>query len=99
MKRIIQGKIYNTLTAELIVRGNNGLSGGDCYYKTEELYRTPRGNYFICTYDNSLVVVKGNKLCRDSEYYEITTIFEWIENWNVAELPDREVSYFCIEIG
>ena len=39
MKRIINGKSYNTETAEELARGDNGLYG-DFGYCRESLYRT-----------------------------------------------------------
>ena len=46
MKRIIQGKIYNTDTATRI--GNRQHSNrGDFHYEDTDLYRTPKGAFFI----------------------------------------------------
>ena len=47
MKKIINKKLYNTETAELIARHSNGLSRSDFNYIFEELYRTKKGNWFI----------------------------------------------------
>ena len=45
MKKIIDGKRYNTETAEEIGHRSNGAMG-DFDRISESLYRTPRGNYF-----------------------------------------------------
>jgi len=46
MKRVIDGKHYDTEKAERI--GVDGYSdGGDFHYWKEELYRTKKGNYFL----------------------------------------------------
>jgi hypothetical protein len=42
--RIIDGKRYNTETAERVAYYNNGLGSGDFHVFEEYLYRTPRGN-------------------------------------------------------
>ena len=46
MKRIINGKIYNTDTATRI--GNRQHSNqGDFHYEDTDLYRTPKGAFFV----------------------------------------------------
>lgn len=47
MKRIIDGKTYNTETAVLIADFWNGLSSGDFHSLSEELYLTRKGTFFI----------------------------------------------------
>ena len=47
MKRIINGKKYDTSTAKLIGRWRNGLSDGDFEYCNEELYRKRTGEFFL----------------------------------------------------
>ncbi|WP_046864740.1 hypothetical protein [Microvirga massiliensis] len=47
MKKIIDGKRYDTDTATHIANYNNGLSGSDFWWVDEDLYRTPRGNWFV----------------------------------------------------
>ena len=46
MKKIIEGKTYNTETALLLGDWQN-LWKGDYHYCREELYRTRKGTYFI----------------------------------------------------
>lgn len=46
MKKIIEGKTYNTETALLLGDWQN-LWKGDYHYFREELYRTKKGTYFI----------------------------------------------------
>ena len=46
MKRIINGKIYNTDTATFI--GNRQHANqGDFHYEDTDLYRTPKGAFFV----------------------------------------------------
>ncbi|MFW6100812.1 MAG: hypothetical protein ACOC90_05445 [Bacteroidota bacterium] len=47
MKAIIDGKRYNTETAEKIVLWSNGLMYSDFGHLEETLYRTKKGNYFL----------------------------------------------------
>jgi len=47
MKRIINGKVYNTETAEKIAAWDNDLFVNDFGYMSEALYITRKGNYFI----------------------------------------------------
>ena len=47
MKRIIAGKRYDTETAKRVAKYRNGLGRGDFRNYNEELYRTPRGNWFL----------------------------------------------------
>ena len=47
MKRIINGKVYNTETAEKVAFWDNDLFANDFGYMSEALYVTRKGNYFI----------------------------------------------------
>ena len=48
MKRIINGKTYNTDTANYIDDFSNGLGSGDFNYIIEDLYVTDNGAFFLC---------------------------------------------------
>ncbi len=48
MRKIIDGKRYDTETAEYLGCDETaGIGQNDFHYYCEELYRTPRGNYFL----------------------------------------------------
>ncbi len=47
MKRVIDGKIYNTETAELLHEWSNGKFTSDFGHCEESLYKTKKGAYFI----------------------------------------------------
>ena len=47
MKKVIDGKTYNTETAECLANWWNGCSTADFGYCLENLYRTKKGTYFI----------------------------------------------------
>ena len=46
MKKVINGKVYNTETATLIHEWDNGIYGNDFKRCEEGLYRTDKGAYF-----------------------------------------------------
>ncbi len=98
MKSIIEGKIYNTETADQICQGDNGLSTTDCYYQSEELYRTQKGAYFVCNCQNVLIPIDDDGYLTDSPQlpgsgYSIT---DWFSIWNIANLDQREIDFFGI---
>ena len=47
MRRIIQGKAYDTNTATRVADWDNGHNTSDFQYCNEELYKTPRGAWFL----------------------------------------------------
>lgn len=47
MKKVIDGKLYNTETADLIHEWDNGRFTSDFGYCEEALYKTKKGAYFI----------------------------------------------------
>ena len=61
MKQMIDGKMYNTDTAEEIGSWSNHLGYGDFRSCSEELYRTEKGNYFLHG--------KGGAMSRYAESY------------------------------
>ena len=47
MKKIINGKVYNTSTAERVCGRSNGRSTSDFGYCSEDLYRKRTGEFFL----------------------------------------------------
>lgn len=47
MRRIIEGKRYDTRTAEVIGSYDNGYHQNDFHWLEETLYRTPSGQFFL----------------------------------------------------
>ena len=47
MKKLINGKMYNTETAEEIATWSNTYYSSDFHYCQETLYKTKKGAYFI----------------------------------------------------
>lgn len=65
MKKIINGKIYNTKTAELIHEYDNGIYGNDFRSLDEALYKTKKGAYFIAGSGGPMT--KYARICGDSQ--------------------------------
>ena len=47
MKKVIDGKMYNTETAELVHEWTNRRSTRDFKHRSKDLYKTKKGNWFI----------------------------------------------------
>lgn len=47
MKKVVDGKLYDTETAELVHEWDNGRYGNDFRYRSKDLYRTKKGNWFM----------------------------------------------------
>lgn len=47
MKKIVNGKVYDTETAKLLASANNYAPRGDFYFYEEELYVKKTGEYFL----------------------------------------------------
>lgn len=53
MKKIVNGKLYNTETAKLLGEHSKGIPG-NLDFIDEELYRTKKGAYFLFAYGGPL---------------------------------------------
>ena len=47
MKKVISGKLYNTVTAKRLGYWSSGHQRGDFFYSEETLYKTKSGAYFL----------------------------------------------------
>ena len=47
MRKVINGRIYNTATSECIGRWDNGIYGNDFRSCSEDLYKNTKGAYFL----------------------------------------------------
>ena len=47
MVKIIDGKVYSTISATWLGHSESDCGRGDFNYYTEDFYRTPRGRYFL----------------------------------------------------
>lgn len=90
MKKVIDGKMYNTETAEFIGEYDNGLGGGDFNSLWEGLYVTKKGTYFIAGEGGAMTrYAKGNgDSMWGSEDIEVITkegALAWCEENNLVE--------------
>jgi hypothetical protein len=93
MKKIINRKVYNTETAELLGKYWNGLSTNDFHYIYEELYITKKGNWFL--YYSGGALSKYGEAGSGTEGIiplEPEEAYEWLERNNCFELIDKYFS-------
>lgn len=57
MRQIIDGKLYNTETAELLHEWTNAHYVTDFRYRAKDLYRTPKGALFLHHQGNAMTDV------------------------------------------
>lgn len=88
MKRVIDGKIYDTETATLIDEAAASCSLSDFGYWEESLYRTPRGRYFIAG--------SGGPMSRWARQIEMNT---WSGGAGIEPLSESEALHWCEERG
>lgn len=97
MKKIIDGKMYNTETATLVAEDGNGLGAGDFSYEYEQLYITKKGAFFLygeggpmsrysdSNGNNSWGIRKITPLDKDE-------VYEWLEECNEVEAIEKYFS-------
>lgn len=99
MKKIVNGKRYNTETAEYIANWSNGYNPGDFNYCDEDLHKTKKGAYFIFGKGGPLsdyAVSCGTGSCgsEDIRVLNDDQAYEWLERTGntkalESEFPDR----------
>lgn len=93
MKKIINRKVYNTETAELLDEYWNGLSTKDFHYIYEQLYKTKKGNWFL--YYSGGALSKYGESGSGTEGIiplEPEEAYEWLERNDCFELIDKYFS-------
>lgn len=102
MKKIVDGKMYNTETARCVAQWDNGIYGNDFNACEEALYQTNKGQYFIAgeggvnsKYSQSC---GNNSTCGGSgiELLSESEAKDWLENHGTAEEYEKE---FTVEEG
>jgi len=89
MKKIIDGKSYNTDTATRIGHWWNGLSRSDFRYLEEELFLTKKGAWFIAGYGGAMTgwgeSCDGNARCGGDGIKVLTEIEarQWCETHDI----------------
>lgn len=91
MKQVIDGKLYNTETAEEVGHYDNALGCGDFRYIRESLYKTKRGRFFLAGEGGAMT--KYSQGCGNNVRCEGSGIFplgieeakEWMEAHGTTE--------------
>ena len=92
MKKAIDGKVYNTETAELIYSWDNGRGRNDFRSREKDLYRTKKGKYFIHHSGGAMTdmaVSVGDNSFGGSENIEPLTeqqVIKFLEGKNAVEV-------------
>lgn len=103
MKKVIDGKAYNTETATQIANWDNGVYGSDFNACDETLYVTQKGNYFVAGAGGALTRWSrscGNNGRQGGEGIEVLTkaqALEWCETHGVD--ADTITKHFEVEEG
>ena len=95
MKRIIEGRRYDTESAELITEWSNSAPVNDFSYCREELYRTKNGNWFI--YGEGGAMSRWSKPAGDGQtggediqpLYDKNRVIDWLENKRKTEILEE----------
>lgn len=100
MKKIINGKKYDTEKAEMIAEYWNGLGTDDFDNITEKLYRTKKGNWFLWGSGGAFTdyaVLHGNSTSGSSDIRALTAkeALDWCTKTDNVEAAEK---YFSEEI-
>lgn len=99
MKKIIEGKLYNTETAELIGWfSTGGYSLSDGHYISQDIYRSKGGQYFLYIVGGGLTeyAIRSNGTLSGSEDIKLIDekeIADWLEKYSV-HLSEETVNKF-----
>ena len=95
MKKVIDGKLYNTDTADLIAEDDNGRPDNDVHHFRQELYRTGKGACFVFREGGALSSMQarsGSNTFIGSEGIEALSedeAFELLQDWNDIEAREE----------
>lgn len=95
MKAFIDGKKYDTETAEEAASWDNGQSTRDFEHCAEALYRTKKGNWFLKGEGGPMTKYArfcgDNTRCGGSAITPLTAqeAFEWCEKYNMTETIEK----------
>ena len=88
MKKVIDGKLYNTDTADLIAEDDNGRPDNDVHHFRQELYKTKKGAWFVFREGGAMSAMQkraGSNNFTGSEDIEALAedeAFELLQDWN-----------------
>jgi hypothetical protein len=95
MKKVIDGKLYNTETALKIEEYWNGYGYSDFNFCIEALYKTQKGKYFLHGEGGAAskyAEQSGRNLDAGSEIIELSRMeaMEWLTDYNFYETIEKE---------
>lgn len=99
MKKVIDGKVYNTETAIEIDYYSSNYYCNDFNYFSETLYKTKKGNYFLFGSGNAMskysCSVGNNGRGGSSDIIALTEseAMEWMEEHGDPEIMEKEFSH------
>lgn len=103
MKKVINGKVYNTETATEIDTYSNSYYTSDFNYFSETLYKTKKGNYFIHGVGNASskysCSVGNNGRGGSSEIIPLSEseAMNWLEENGDPEIIEKEFPHLLEE--
>lgn len=103
MKKIINGKVYNTDTAQLIADWANSYASNDFHYCEESLHRTKFGQYFIAGFGGAMTSYQtsagSNSWGGGSEIRLLSEVeaLQWCEERDID--PEVVAANFQVEEG
>jgi hypothetical protein len=97
MKKVIEGKLYNTETAERIATWSNHYFQNDFHFMEETLYRTRKGNWFVYGEGGALSVYAqpcGNGSCGGADIRCLSRddAATWLEEHDCVDELERYFS-------
>ena len=102
MKKVTNGLVYNTETADLLAEKWNHLGCNDFYYCIEGLFKTKKGNYFLYgkggaaskyAESNGKYSSEGSTIITFNE----TEAFEWLEENDLTSVIEKEFPHLIEE--
>lgn len=99
MKQVIDGKVYNTETAEKIAGWSNDYTPSDFNYCEEALYRTKKGAWFLYGEGGARSKYSGN---RSTYGHRITALTaekarQWLEENQEIDLLEEHFADYLQE--
>lgn len=94
MKRIIEGKRYDTETAEKLHSWDNGIYGNDFRTQDETLHKTAKGAYFVHGRSGPMgpyAREMGNSKCEGEVLFLVSPeeAFDWLVKHDGEEVAEK----------
>ncbi len=100
MKKVIDGKMYDTETAEKVASWDNGYSESDFHYCSYKLYRSKKGSWFLYGEGGAMSVYAAT--CGSNTHggngIEVLTSGEALEWLSKHGFADEAEQYFADKI-